>query len=224
MAQAKRDRYTSPRGVAIFPRLNEPDTKFDADGIFSVRLAYEADDANFLALVKKLEAKRDELFAQWLSENPKKKKVAEVAPVFAEELDENGDETGRLTLNFKMKAKGKSKRTGKVFEMRPNFFDARGVELVNPPNVGGGSVLKIGFEVWGSFVESAKKFYLSLRLQGVQVIELVEFGHRSAKDYGFGEEEGYEADESATTRSDDDDDDDADTSGDAGGDDDSGDY
>ena len=59
MARAKAERFTSPKGIAVWPRLNEPDTKFKATGEFSTKLAYEADDAAFLALVAKLEGIRD---------------------------------------------------------------------------------------------------------------------------------------------------------------------
>lgn len=205
MSKPKRERYLSPKGIAVWPRLNEPDTKFKPEGEYSVTLAYDGDDRAVRDLIAKLEKRRDELFEQWLSENPKKKKVATVAPVFTEELDDNGDETGRVLLKFKMRASGTSKKTGKKWTMRPDIFDARGRKLTNPPKIGGGSTLKVSFEVGGAFVESAKQFYLSLRLVAVQVIDLVEFGSRSAADYGFGEEDGFEADDEhftpASTRS-----------------------
>ncbi|MEN3032961.1 hypothetical protein, partial [Chromobacterium amazonense] len=112
----------------------------------------------------------------------------------------------------KMKASGVSKRTGKKFTMRPDIFDARGKKIDNPPQIGGGSELKVSYEIGGSFVESAKKFYLTCYMVAVQVIELVEFGQRNAKDYGFGEEDGYEAADSAPfSDSDDDSDDDSDS-------------
>lgn len=216
MSTKKRERYVSPKGIAVWPRLNEPDTKFKQEGEYTVSLAYDSDDPEYNKLEKLLEKRRDELFAEWLSENPKKKKVAEVAPVFTEETDENGDETGRKLLKFKMRASGVSKRTGKPFTMKPDIFDAKGKKLEVAPQIGGGSVLKVSFELGGHFVESAKKFYLSLRLVAVQVIELVEYGQRNAKDYGFDEEDGYEADDaapfagSATTGDDDTDGDDGD--------------
>jgi len=222
MSKNKRERFVSPKGVAVWPRLNEPDTKFKQEGEYTVSLAYDSDDAEYNKLVKFLEKRRDELFQEFLSENPKKKKSAEVAPVFTEETDENGDETGRMLLKFKMRASGVSKRTGKPFTMRPDIFDAKGKKIEVAPQIGGGSTLKVSFELGGHFVESAKKFYLSLRLVAVQVIDLVEFGQRNAKDYGFGEEDGFEADDDAPfagkTAGDDDDDADGDDEGDDDGD------
>ncbi|WP_439426641.1 hypothetical protein [Stenotrophomonas sp. T8] len=212
MATKKRERFVSPKGTAVWPRLNEPDTKFKPEGEYTVSLAFDPNDKDFKALAKKLETRRDELFQEFLSENPKKKKGSEVAPVFTEETDENGDDTGRVLVKFKMKASGVSKRTGKKFTMRPDIFDARGKKIDNPPQIGGGSELKVSYEIGGSFVESAKKFYLTCYMVAVQVIELVEFGQRNAKDYGFGEEDGYEAADNAPfSDSDDDSDDDSDS-------------
>lgn len=197
MSNQKRTRIVSPAGIAVWPRLNEPDTKFKQEGEYTVGLAYDGDDKACNKLIADLEKLRDEEFAKWLSENPKKKKTAEVAPVFTDEVDEEGDETGRKILKFKMRASGVSKKTGKHFTMKPDIFDAKGHKMPNPPKIGGGSELKVSFEVGGFFVESAKKFYLTLRMVAVQVIDLVEFGSRKAGDYGFGEEEGYEADDEA---------------------------
>ncbi len=197
MSNQKRVRIVSPKGIAVWPRLNEPDTKFKQEGEYTVALAYDGDDAACNKLIAGLEKLRDEEFAKWLSENPKKKKAAEVAPVYTDEVDEEGDETGRKLLKFKMRASGISKKTKKHFTMKPDIFDAQGRKMANPPQIGGGSELKVSFEVGGFFVESAKKFYLTLRMVAVQVIDLVEFGSRKAGDYGFGEEEGYTADETA---------------------------
>jgi len=222
MARAKAERYTSPKGIAVWPRLNEPDTKFKATGEFSTKLAYEADDAAFLALVAKLEGIRDIAFAQFISENPKKKKTAKVAPVAREELDEDGEETGRMTLTFKMNHKITSKAKGKTYTLTPDIFDALKRPLKNPPNIGGGSTLRVSFEVFPCFVESAKEFHTSLRMVAVQVIDLVEFGTRDGASYGFDEEEdGFAGSEKQAAKPEpksDDSDDDGDGDGDDDGD------
>ena len=220
MTKKKRERFVSPKGIAVWPRLNDPDTKFKPEGEYSVDLAFAEGDVEGQKLVRFLEKRRDELHAEWASENPKKAKRCEIADVFKEELDEEGNETGRILIKFKMKASGTSKRTGKPFTMRPDLFDAKGKKLTVLPQVGGGSELKVSYEIGASFVESAKKFYLTCYMVAVQIVELVEFGQRNAKEYGFGEEEGYEADDTPFPAGDSDDDDDS--SDDA--DDDDGDY
>lgn len=224
MAKAKKTRYVSPKGVAVWPKLNEPDTKFKAEGEYTVKLAYDPADPAVQALIKKLEKQRDEEFAAFLSENPKKKKTATAAPVFTEEVDEEGEETGRILMTFKMRASGKSKKTGKSFTMKPDIFDAHKSQLKNPPQIGSGSELRVSFEPSGWFVESAKAFHLSLRMSAVQIIELVEFGVRDADAYGFDEEEdGFAAREEHVTKTFDDADD-SDSDADDSDDDDDGDY
>lgn len=226
MAQKqKRERFVTPRGIAVWPRLNEPDTKFKPEGEFSVKLRYADDDADALKLVAKLEKMRDEEFAKFISENPKKKKVAKLAPIAKPELDDEGEETGFFTLNFKMKHKIKTK-AGKTFTLTPDIFDARKNKLTKVPNIGGGSTLKVSFESGGGFlVPASNEFHLTLRLIGVQIIDLVQFGERTADQHGFDDEgeDGYEA-EAGSDNDDDADGDDADDGDDDGDEDGDGDY
>ena len=46
----------------MWPRLNEPDTKFKPEGEYTVSPAFDPNDKDFKALAKKLETRRDELF------------------------------------------------------------------------------------------------------------------------------------------------------------------
>jgi hypothetical protein len=115
--------------------------------------------------------------------------------VFAEELDKDGDETGRILINFKMKASGVTK-TGKKWSQKPTIFDAKGKEMKNPPDIYGGSTLRVSFETIGGPVASAKTFYLSNRMLAVKLLALVARGGYSADSLGMGEEEdGYEAED-----------------------------
>ena len=89
-------------------------------------------------------------------------------------------------------------KDGRTIEQRPILFDAK----MRPMNdrVGGGSIVRVGFEPHLWFVP-ATGVGLSLRLKAVQVLELREGGGRTATDFGFSEEEGFEtafADEEAT--------------------------
>ena len=40
-----RVRLTSPKGVAVYPKVNRPDTKFSEDGVYSTKLLVSKDDA-----------------------------------------------------------------------------------------------------------------------------------------------------------------------------------
>lgn len=201
MAQKKYPILNTPKGVAVWPNLSAPDTKFKPEGEYTCKLAFDPNLPEVQALISKLETIRDELFAEEVknAETPVKKKQLEkyeLAPVYADELDKDGEETGRITINFKMKASGVSKKTNKPWKRKPTIFDSKGKELKNPPVIGGGSVLRVACEMGGGPVPSAKKFYLSPKLVGVKLIELVTFGSVSSKDMGFDEDEGgYEAEE-----------------------------
>lgn len=208
---------TTPKAPAIWPKLNEPDTKYDADGVYEVKLAFAGDDAGFLAMKAKIEGVIDAEFdkkVKELTEDGKAavaKKLSKVYP-FNPEEDEDGEETGRVILKFKMKASGVSKKTGKPWKRSPDIFNARGNLLKHPPAIGGGSILKVSFDPMGYYNAKDKQVGCSLRLEGVQVIELVTYGSRDAGSHGFGAEDGYDGEgespmEDQTTGADDDGDD-----------------
>ena len=194
--KTKPARLTSPAGTAAYAWLTKPDTKFNADGDYKTNLIVpEADAASFIG---KLEELRDEYQGDVLENTDDKAKVSKlkkynVADVYEEEMDEEGEPTGNVIFKFKQRAvirpKGKD-----PFEKTVALFDAKGKKLsgVNP---GGGSRIKVSFEPVGYCMDSTKTFGLSLRLNAVQVIELVAFGgEQNAEGYGFGEEEGFEFD------------------------------
>lgn len=225
MPRKKYPIYNTPKGVAVWPNLNAPDTKFKPEGEYTCKLAFDPNDPKVQAMIAHFEKVRDELYAAEIedADTPKKKKELEkyqVAPVFTEELDKEGDETGRILINFKMKASGVAKKTNKPWSRRPAIFDSRGKEIKNPPQIGGGSTLRVACEFNGGPVPSAKMFYLSPKLVGAKLIELVQFGSLSSSDMGFDEDEdGYVADDSAPSGFDEDESgsDDSDAEGTDGG-------
>jgi len=186
----KREVFITPKAEAVWAFLDKPSDKFNPDGVYTVSLAFEAEDPDFKKLVKVLRERRDESFEKWARDNPKQAKAAKPAPISKKETDAEEAETGRRLLTFKMISKGKSRRTGNEYSMTPDIFDAKGEKMEHIPPVGGGSVLKVAFEVFGAYVASSRQFYLSLQLRAVQIIELVEAGSHSAEYYGFEEEEG----------------------------------
>lgn len=208
-------RLVSPKGEAIWPRLNTPDTKYKPEGEFSAKLAMEFAAEETQAFIAKLEKLRDEEFAKFVSENPKKKK-AKIAPVYTEETDDDGDETGRVTFNFKMKHKITAKATGRVYVKVPVILNAKRETLKNPPNVGGGSVLKVSFEAVPYFVESDKTFGLTYRMVAVQIINLVEFGGSARAANDFDDEDGDDIQDGEAAPQKDDDEDDAEDGDDQG--------
>lgn len=205
-----RPKLTSPRGTFVFPKLTEPDTKFKAEGEYSVKLRLAAgDDATqaFLAKLEPLHAaavvKGEAEFAKLPVASRKKLGKATVNPFYSEVFDKETEEpTGEIEVKFTMKASGVVKdgpRKGKPWTQAPDIFDAKGHAMTKPPAIWGGTVGKVSFEVGDYFIPGTGVCGLTLGLRGVQVIDLVSAGGaRSAKEHGFGEEDGgYEYEEAA---------------------------
>lgn len=191
----------TPKGTAVYPKLIEPDTKFNAEGVYSVRL--RLDEADEAALIEKLQVMYDDAYVEnCKAEKKQKLKKADVPWKPETRKDENDVEveTGAMLFNFKMKASGTSRKTGKKWSKRPSLYDAKGASLMKQADsmkIGGGSKIKVAYTV-SSFYTGALGSGISLRLEGVQIIDLVESGNnRSAASMGFGAEEGYSAEDAA---------------------------
>jgi hypothetical protein len=184
----KLPRYVSPKGTAQYPYITKPDTKFNPDGEYKISLELDAKDAS------EIMSFLDEQFAEAVDtakkQNPGKKIKEGDVPYSVNE------DTGKVTVRFKLKAKVTPKN-GDAFEQRPALFDAKGNPLVGDVKVGGGSKVRISYEAIPYYTAIAGAG-VSLRLRAVQVIELVEFSSGGAGAFGFGEEDGYEADTTAT--------------------------
>ena len=219
---AKYPTFTTSRGTAVgFVTLNNPDTKFDKDGKFSVALAFDADDD----VLQQIEAKAQELAEEKLEEvkaeliEKNKKAVANkitiVSLIKDEEDEETGEETGRRIIKASMKHSGISQKTNKSWKRWPDYFNAAGKQLKNPPGIGSGSEMKMNIELYPYYAANDKTVGCTFRLNGVQLLKLVSFGQRDASAYGFGAEDGDEIEDQdmpdqtddADTDSDDEDDD-----------------
>jgi hypothetical protein len=195
MAQKSYPKVTTPRGVAIWPRLNTPDTKFNKAGKYEAKIAIDANDAGLIALQAQVEqlidAKFDEVVKE-LTDAGKgglAKKVVKVSPFKPEEDAESGDETGRITLKASMTASGISAKTSKPWSRKPAIFNGKGQLIKSPPAIGGGSILKLNVELFPYYAATDKTVGCSFRLEAAQVIQLVSFGAKDAASCGFGAEE-----------------------------------
>lgn len=187
MSKVKNTRYTTPAGIAQYPYLTKPDTKFNPDGEY--KLSVEIKDPNLSApLVAFLDEQFAASVAKAKKENPGKKIKEGDVPYSV------NDDTGAVTVRFKLKAKVTPKM-GDPFEQRPALFDAKGKPIGADAKIGGGSKVKVAYELVPYYTAIAGAG-VSLRLKAVQVIDLVEFsGGASSEAYGFGQEEGYEAED-----------------------------
>lgn len=193
VVRTKLEKMVSPRGVAMWPRLTgEPDTKFDEAGAWKTTLRLKKSDAAAQEFLEALAQRHAAAVAQAKKDNPAKAKNLKIADrPWKDDVDEEGTETGEVLVNFKMKASGISKKDGQPWKRSPMVVDAKGHELGKAIRVGGGSQVRVAFEIL-PFYAPAVGAGISLRLTGVQVLELVEGGKMDAKSLGFEEEDGYE--------------------------------
>lgn len=197
--QQARPKFVSPKGLFSYPKLTEPDTKFKEEGEYSVNLILDKDTPE----AKKLMAQVDKAAAESLAEAKAKAKNAAEArkwetkylPYNDVEDEETGEPTGQIKVKFTMKASGVSKKTGKPWTRKPALFDAKGKPITGDVNIGGGTIGKISYEIVPYSPTTQVGASVKLALEAVQIIELREWGERSADSYGFGEEEGYAHDE-----------------------------
>lgn len=186
----------SPRGIAKYPWLSKPDTKFHDAGEYKVSLIVPEADAK--PFIKQITQIRDE----FLKTTKTKKKHA--LP-FSKEEDDQGNETGNVIIKFSVKNK-------EGWSRQPNLFDAKG-DPISPKvvNVGGGSILKVRAVAYCWDVSSLG-VGVTLQPKDVQVIDLKAIG--GSDESPFEEVEGYVHDSSASTFKDETDHDEATTSDD----------
>jgi len=174
---------TTPKGKAVWPRIDTPDTKFDEDGVYSCKLhVSEGDFKAFEAIVKpKLDAAYD---AECSRQGKDKIRMASSSPL---RINDDGD----YEIYAKQKAKVHTKSKG-TLEFTIAAVDSQG-KKIEMPKIGSGSTLKMAVEVNTWFVPS-QGFGYTLRLRAVQVLDLVEYGGGSSS-FGFGAEaDGYVGD------------------------------
>jgi ssDNA-binding protein len=198
--------FTSPRGLAVFPWLNKPDTKFKAEGQYKVGLKLKTDDKLTQKFIAEIDAGMAQAVATARTDNPAKaKKINQCADKpYRAEVDDDDNETGFTIFNFKMTASGTSRKTGKPFTLKPALFDAAGEPLDAETRIGGGSLIRVSYLLNEFFQTTKIGAGVSLQLNGVKVIKLVEWGGGDASAHGFAEDESDFEDSEAETAEDED--------------------
>ena len=175
--------FTTEKGVAYYPYISAPDTKFDEQGHYKVNLCLPKEDAKPV-----IELINSEILngIKALKKQKPNKNIKQAPVPYHDELDEEtGEPTGNVVIKFKSKA-----------AYKPAVFDSKGNMMTNS-NIYGGSVLKVNGSC--AFYDSpAVGVGVSLRLRAVQVIQYVE-GAQGAGKFGFGEEAGFTVSEQVET-------------------------
>lgn len=208
MAETKKrpplEKVMTEEGIARFPWLNKPDTKFNADGDYSTGILLTSAAAQPIIdkLTKAAEKALADAKAELIEkvENEKGEKKAKAKKALAEigmqdiparpEYDEDGNETGNVILTFKMKATRKDKE-GNTVKQAPKLFDAGGSPLAASVQVWGGSVVQVAGSINAYYIPGTNLAGASLRLAAVQVVKLSSGSGGTADSYGFAKKDGY---------------------------------
>jgi hypothetical protein len=179
-------RVTTPAGIAVYPKIEKPDTKFDVNGVYSIDLDLSGAEASELAA--KLQKIADSAYAEECKAKGKKQ-------LKRAEMPWKQTEDGKTRFKFKLKAKA---GTGdKQWDQKPALFDAKG-NPVKDLNVGSGSTVKVAFDV-APYFTAMVGHGISLRLRAVQVLELRQYIAGDNFDaFGFKATDGFVKEQEAT--------------------------
>lgn len=187
MAKAEKitEKYVTGKGELVgFVAICTPSTKFDKEGTYSANILLPKEEG------EKLAAKIKEVRTQQFKTYGKGTKVAELTQcvpyttVNEETGEEIPDELGRYVLKTKA---GAYIKDGKV-DNKIAIVNAKKKPVKNV-NVGAGTIARLLVILSGYSV--AGKTGVSVKLKGVQIIDLVEFNGADVAS-AFDEEEGFD--------------------------------
>ncbi len=215
----KRQRYVTPTGEAVWPWINRYDDRpikgKPQKPAYKLNLRYDAKSPEWLAFKRVLDRLVEESYEEAVEANPKKKKVIVRQYPYVMEVDDDGEETGKVILKLKQTAFiPAAKNSTRMRLVRIDKFLADGTPLPNSLEVVwdedeqkvigttgsvavySGSLVKASFTTRNYLVDSTNSAGVSLDFGAVQVIKLVAGGQRSAESYGFDVTEDYAEDNS----------------------------
>ena len=179
---------TTPKGKAVYPRIDTPDTKYNVDGVYSCKLHVSEEEFDaFSQLVTKV------VDAGYDSECRQKGKKLRKAPTAPLRITPDGD--------YEIYAKQVAQRetTKGLLEFTVPVFDSLGKKLPKSPSIGSGSTVRLSVEVYCWFTD-LQGFGYTLRLKAVQLIDLIEYTNGGTTPSGFEVETGgYVQNESLDT-------------------------
>lgn len=142
----------TPIGEAYFPAIQKPDTQFDSQGIYQIKVFY--DKAEIQEEIKAINAVIAKEVAEQHKITPNKTEAFKRAPLPYKDMDD-----GRIQITFKSKFK-------------PLVLDKKMNAIPEGTEVWSGSKVRVEYELQGynNVVGLGCKLYL----KGVQVSELVE--------------------------------------------------
>ena len=171
--------YVTCKGKAFYPHLRTPEMFEGNDLGFTIKLIPSVEDAQ-----KFEEFLRHELAKAATLPEFAGKKLNDAASLLGMGETPEGD------TFFKFKTKSTyTTKSGDVLNRVIPIYDSQGKPLPKNTEVGHGSIVKVAYSIHPYYKTKTIKG-LTLYLNAVQVLELVERGERDASSFGFDAEEG----------------------------------
>lgn len=182
--QQKKEIFLSPIGIARYVHLNKPDAFRDSKPKYKTQLLLDgAERDHFKGVIDKL---IDDAYAELTADMPKAKqnKIGKAYP-YEEELDGDGNETGRIAFRFSMNAEIVVK--GETVVRKPVLIDSKRLYCPNV-QVWSGSEIRVAYTMRSYLNDATQKVGVTLDLLKVQIIKLASASSRP--DNTFDEIEG----------------------------------
>ena len=165
------EKFVTPKAPCLYPFLQIPNVSKNGEyeDSFQITLILDPKDPEHKKLLSKI------------SDLHKESKGRDEKKPIKKHVDLEGNETGKYTVRFKTKAQ--------YMDSVPTF-DAKGNKILRDKNfVANDSIVRVNWS-YGFYKQGGGG--VSLYLNGVQVIDLIEWSGGDASDYGFDEQQGYE--------------------------------
>ena len=188
MSKPRFTQIISEAGEALWAHLREPETyKGVSTGNYTLTVKFPHDVTN--KLLAEIEAEYNSLKKTAECFKGAKPAKGSVPSFGTKELAD-----GEIAFKFKTKSVIVSKATKEEFKRTVPVFDAKLKPLMVP--IGNGSLVRVKFSIGPKFI-SGTNYGVTLYLDSVQVLRLVEYGANAGSDAakGFAVEDGYEAPE-----------------------------
>lgn len=192
---------TTPPGSFKWPKLVAPD-EYKGKKAFKTGWTAPADDPWVGKAIKAIDKMADDELAKAIASdkrNPAKQKQNPwklASKPYENETDKEGNETGRVLFKFKANFEG-TRKDGTPWKHKGiPVFDANGKKFKLAEDPWSGTEDCITFEMRPYSQGPDVGAGVSLSIEAVQIIKLVQGGEKDAEGYGFGKHDGgFDADD-----------------------------
>lgn len=171
------------KGQLVYPHIYEPEEYEGKDVGYTAQIVFDTKETN--ALIARIDEELEKAKAS-IKLKPGQKWSSDPFLGYREDKD------GNIVFKFKTTSHFQT-RTGELVTRKIPVFDAHGKPIKDKLSIGNGTVAKIAYTLIPYWMSKAVNG-IKLRLEAVQIIDLVEYGERKADSYGFDSEEGFDAD------------------------------